>query len=594
MVDAVFIDIGLIIIVATITAFLARRFKQPLIPAYILAGLMIGPGLQFLLSFDYISNLLNLHPSFNVIQNEQLIRTLSEIGIAFLLFMVGLEIDLKKLRDVEKVSILGGSIQVLVMFAIAFVVAHLMFFSNMESVYLGFVVALSSTMVVVKILSDKKELETLHARIILGILLIQDIVAIFALIILNTLGEFSLFQVFTYLLAGIIMFLVAAFLGKVVFPRLFRYAASSNELFFLLSISICFFFSLVFMEIKFSIAIGAFVAGLTLGSLPYNLEIIGRVKSLRDFFAVLFFVSLGMQLPLPHVFEVLQPLLVFALLVVVIKPFVLLLVIGLIGYKRRTSFLTSVSLAQVSEFSLILIAQGMLLMQVGSRLFTITILLAIVTIAISSYFIKYEYKIYTWLAQDLVIFERISTHEEKLEYIPKKEKYEVVLIGHDRTGYSIFHKLMKMKQKFLVIDFNPEIIKKLIRQRIPCIYGDAGNIELLEKLDFKHMKFIISTVPDEATSRLIIKKARRINPDITLFVTAYQVDDALGLYDAGADYVILPHFLGGHHASVLLEEASRDITKLLKRKMHHIKELNNRKAIGHEHPKTHHHYTKHH
>ena len=585
--DTIFLSIGLIIIVATISAFFASRFRQPLIPFYIFAGLLLEPMLKFLLSNDLFSMIFKIPADFTV--SHAFIGSLSEIGIAFLLFMVGIEIDLKKLKDVEKLTVFGGLIQVIILFALGFAAATLMFFTQIESVYIGFIVAFSSTMVVVKVLSDRKELDTLHGRIIIGILLVQDMIAIFALIILNSIDNFSLFTLGQTMLAGGLIILLAIFLSKFVFTHLFRIAARSNELFFLVSLSVCFLFSLFFQSIGFSIAIGAFVAGVSLGNLPYNLEIIGRVKSLRDFFAILFFVSLGLQLPLEYLNGVFLPLVVFTLIVVVLKPIIFLLVIGFFGYKKRTSFLSSISLAQISEFSLILVTQGMLLGHVSERLFAITILLAITTIALSSYFMNWEYKLYTWLADDLSIFERLNTHEDKLEYIPK-EKHEVVLIGYDRTGYSIFHKLIKLKTKFLVIDFNPEIIKKLIRQKIPCIYGDAGNIEILERLNFHPMKYLISTIPDMSTSMLLIKKAKKKNKDIIIFVTAYQVDEALRLYDAGADYVVLPHFLGGHHASVLLEESTKDISKLLKRRLRHIKELHHRKNLGHEHPRGHNRY----
>ena len=588
--DFVFLSIGLMIIIATISAFFASKFKQPLIPFYILAGLLLEPMLKFLLSNNWFSLIFKIPADFTL--SHAFINSLSEIGIAFLLFMVGIEIDLKKLKDVEKLTTFGSLIQVIILFALGFAAATLMFFTRIEAVYVGLIVAFSSTMVVVKVLSDRKELDTLHGRIIIGILIVQDIIAIFALIILNSIDNFSLFSLGQTMFSGILILLLAIFLSKFVFTHLFRIAARSRELFFLASISVCFLFSLFFQSIGFSIAIGAFVAGVSLGNLPYNLEIIGRVKSLRDFFAILFFVSLGLQLPLEYLRGAFLPLVVFTLIVVILKPIIFLLVIGFFGYKKRTSFLSAISLAQISEFSLILVTQGMILGHISQKLFAITILLAIVTIALSSYFMKWEYKLYTWLADDLTIFERLNTHEDKLEYLPKKEKYEVILIGYDRTGYSIFHKLLKLKRNFLVIDFNPEVIKKLIRQKIPSIYGDAGNIEILERLNFHTIKYLISTIPDMSTSLLLTKKAKRINKDLVVFVTAYQVDEALKLYDAGADYVVLPHFLGGHHASVLLEEASKDITKLLRRKVRHIKELHHRKEIGHEHPKAHHNHKK--
>ncbi len=591
MLDGIFADIGTIIIIATFVAFIAKRFRQPLIPAYILAGLVIGPFLDYLAGMPGIASLFHLPQGFSLISDRSIIQTMSEIGIAFLLFMVGLEIDLRKLKDVDKIAGVGGALQVLLIFLVGFAASALMFFSRIESVYIGFILAFSSTMVVVKILSDRKELDTLHGRIIIGLLLVQDMMAVFALMFLGSLGSLAFWSFAASFLGGLALVLLAIYLSRFVFSRLFRYAAASQELFFLLSLTICFMFSLFFSSIGLSIAVGAFVAGVSLGNLEYSLEITGRVRSLRDFFATMFFVSLGMQLPLSDLSQILLPLVVFMLIVLVIKPLVLLLIIGGFGYKKRTSFLTSISLAQVSEFSLIMVTQGMLLGQVSQTLFTATILLAIITISLSSYMLKYEYRLYSWLSRDLSLFERLNTHEENLEYLPKVS-HEVVLVGYDRTGYSIFHKLVKLKRKFMVIDYNPEIIKKLIRQKIPCLYGDAGNIEILEKLDFKNLKYLISTIPDRSTSLLLIKKARQASQSVIIFVMAYQVDDALLLYKAGADYVVLPHFLGGHHASVLLEEASKDVSKLIKRKLQHIKELNSRKMLGHEHPRNHSHFPK--
>jgi len=590
MVDYVFTDIGVIIIMATVAAFFAAKFKQPLIPAYIFAGLLIGPIFELLATSPAFSALLHLPDGFVLISDQSIIRTMSEIGIAFLLFMVGLEIDVKKLKDVERVATFGGFIQVAILFIIGMTVGQLMMFSKIDSIYIGFIVAFSSTMVVIKLLSDRKELDTLHGRIVVGILLVQDMVAIVGLLVLQSMGDNLLLQLSYSFFGGSALILTALVLNKFIFPTLFKYACQSRELFFLVSLSICFIFSLFFQKVGFSIAIGAFIAGVSLGNLPYSYEIIGRIKSLRDFFAILFFVSLGLQLDLSGIGSVILPLFVLILLVLVIKPLAIIAIVGFFGYKKRTSFLSGLSLAQISEFSLILVAHGMVIGHISpdSGLFTATILLAIISIALSTYFLKFEYALYTRLSKDLGIFEKLNTHEQKLEYLPK-EKQEVVLIGYDRTGYSVFHKLIKLKQEFLVVDYNPEIIKSLIRQKIPCIYGDIGNVEILEKLDFSKIKYLISTIPDQGTSMLLVKKAKKANPSVVIFVTTYQVDDALKLYDSGADYVILPHFLGGHHASVLLEEASKDISKLVKRKLRHIKELNERKAIGHEHPKQHHH-----
>ena len=258
----IFFDIGLVIIVATLFAFIARFFKQPLIPAYILTGLIIGPFL-------------------GLITNTEIIATLSEIGIAFLLFIVGLEIDFRKLANVGAISTIGGLIQVLLVFTISFIIALFLGFVQIEAVYLALVIAFSSTMIVLKLLSDKREIDTLHGKIIIGFLLMQDIIAIFVLSILTALNEFSFLTLFYSIIKGVIVFLIAVFAGKYIFPTIFTFSAKSQELLFITAIAVSFLFSIFFNYIGFSIAIGAFVAGITLANLPYNLEIIGKIMPLR-------------------------------------------------------------------------------------------------------------------------------------------------------------------------------------------------------------------------------------------------------------------------------------------------------------------------
>jgi len=303
----IFFDIGFIIIIATAFAFIAKLFRQPLIPAYILTGLVIGPFL-------------------GLITNTDVIITMSEIGIAFLLFIVGLEIDLRKLGDVGVVSTIGGLTQIMLVFTVSFIISIFIGFIQIEAVYLALIIAFSSTMIVVKLLSDKRQLDTLHGRIILGILLMQDIAAIFALSVLTTLSEFSLLALLLSIIKGIVVFLIALFAGKSLFPVIFTFAAKSQELLFIAAISISFLFSILFSYIGFSIAIGAFVAGVTLANLPYNLEIIGRISSLRDFFSVLFFVSLGMELMLSTFESILKPLMIFLAITILIKPLVVMFI----------------------------------------------------------------------------------------------------------------------------------------------------------------------------------------------------------------------------------------------------------------------------
>ncbi|MBN2567394.1 cation:proton antiporter [Candidatus Woesearchaeota archaeon] len=563
--ENIFLDIGMIILVATAISYIARLLKQPLIPAYILTGLVIGPMM-------------------GLIKNQEVIATLSEIGIAFLLFIVGLEIDFRRLKDVGLVSTLGGTIQVLIVFIFGYLISVALGFAPIHSFYLGLILAFSSTMVVVKILSDKRELDTLHGRIVLGILLMQDVIAILALSVLSTLAEFSSMFLLISVGKGFVLALTAAFFGHFIFPQVFKFAAKSQEFFFLVSVAVCFSFAILFHMVGFSIAIGAFVAGITLANLEYSFEIIGKVRSLKDFFAILFFVSLGMQLSVGTMQGLVWPLVILTVFVLVCKPLVIMIVSSLFGYKKRTSFISSVSLAQISEFSLIIVALGMTLGQVSDEIVTISILLAIITITITSYTLKYEKELYDFFAKMLNIFETLSSGMDDLEFLPAKQKRDVVLCGYDRTGYSILRKIKELRKEVVIVDFNPDIIKRLIREKVPCIYGDMSSEEIIERIGLERVKLIISTIPDVQTSHVLIKKARAINRDIIIFVTAYQVDDALDLYDTGADYVILPHFLGGEHVSLILEDVTADLNKLLKTKVDHIRELHTRRDLGHHHP----------
>ena len=348
--DNIFLDIGMIIIIGTLFAYLASLLRQPLIPGYVITGIIIGPVL-------------------GLITNTEVIRNLSEIGIAFLLFIVGLEIDLRKLKDVSLISSIGGLINITTLFSFGFIFASMLGYITLEASYIGLIIAFSSTMVVIKLLSDKREIDTLHGRIIIGFLLVEDFVAIIAISVLATLTEFSLALLIWSFVKGLFIFAVAIAASRFLFPSLFKFAARSQELLFLLSVTICFLFSLLFYMIGFSIIIGAFVAGVSLASLPYNVEIIGRVKSLRDFFSTIFFVSLGMQLMVGSLGEIMFPLVILILFIIIAKPLIIMFISSFFGYEKRTSFLAGSSLAQTSEFSMIIISQGLFLGHISKGIF---------------------------------------------------------------------------------------------------------------------------------------------------------------------------------------------------------------------------------
>lgn len=557
----IFLDIGIIIIMAGVGAYIARILKQPLIPAYIIMGILLGPV-------------------FHVVTDKSIISSLSEIGIAFLLFSVGLELDLKKLKEIGSVATVGGLIHMGILFAISHIIFMVLGYNNITSIYIGLIMMFSSTLVVVKLLSDKSELDTLHGRIIIGILLMQDIVAIIAISMLNSIGTPGFAPILIMFIKGLLVFFVGLALAKIVFSAVFRFAAKSDELLFIFSIMIMFFFTVIYYYIGFSIVIGAFIAGLLLGSLPYNLEIIGEVKGIKEFFAVIFFVSIGLTLIPVNIKNIIIPLIATLVVTIIILPIVTIFVLALFGYKKRTAFFTSMSLAQVSEFSLILVAIGFNKGQISADIFSLTIILAIITLGLTAYLINFNDKLYQLIGRHITWFEKLNKSNKELQnlsYVEEGTKHKVVLVGYDRIGYSILQKLRRMKKNVIVIDLNPDVIKKLIAQRIPCIYGDIGDLEILQRVRLENVELVISTIPNHQDSLLLIQKVREISPEATVIVTSYTAENALELYNKGADYVIVPHFLGGEHISLILEDLTTNLSKMLKIKIKHIKELEERR-----------------
>jgi len=265
-------ELAIILVIATVFAYIARLIKQPLVPAYLIAGVVLGPLV------------------LGIVHDMNLIKIMSEIGIMFLLFIVGLEMNLEKLKKVGFVSAIVGILQVGLTFIFGYAVSFAFGLGMLNSIFLGLVAAFSSTMIVVKLLSDREEIDTLHGRLIVGILLIQDIIVIIAMPFLSSMSGFSIAAAGKMLTGTIALAVIAFLFNKLAMKRIFSFAARSDELLFLLSLSIGFLFAIIAAICGFSIAIGAFIAGLMMANLPYHFNILGRVAPLKDFFSTIFFV----------------------------------------------------------------------------------------------------------------------------------------------------------------------------------------------------------------------------------------------------------------------------------------------------------------
>ncbi len=559
----IFVELGIIVILAGFLAMLFRWARQPQLLAYILVGVLITP-------------------IFGIITNSTVIDAMSTIGIAFLLFIVGLEMDLKKLKQVAFISSVGGPIQIVILFTSAFLLAMILGFLPLQAMYIGLMLAFSSTMIVMKFLSDRRELSTLHGRIVVGILLMEDIFAIFALSVLTSIGDFSISILVFAFMKFIALIAAAYFATKFIFPTLFGFAARAQELLLVASLSICFLFSLSFHYLGFSVAIGAFAAGLALGNLQYHLEIIARVRSLRDFFSLLFFVSLGMGLSLGVIQIYWVELLVFTLFIVVLKPILVLTLCTVFRYTKKPSLYSALYLTQIGEFALIIAAQGKILGHLTADIFSLIVLVSLISITVTSYLIKYNSEIYYLLEKKLSFLDKYNT--EGLEFIPQDHKPTVVLCGHNRIGYSILRKMRSNKKNILVVDYNPEIIASTAERGFHCIYGEVDDQEIIDKMNLKGLKLLISTVPGMKENLLLIKKTRAVNKKAKIIATTQSTEDALILYKAGADYVTLPHFLGGEHIAGIVTGVRKKTINLADEKERHLKELHLRIKHGHDHP----------
>lgn len=561
----IFIEISLILGITVLISGLIRLLKQPLIIGYILSGIIVSP--YFL----------------DLVQSTETIKVFSQIGVALLLFIVGLSLSPKVIKEVGKVSLVTGIGQIVFTSLFGFLISRLLGFSNIVSIYIAIALTFSSTIIIMKLLSDKKDLEKLYGKISIGFLLVQDIFVIILLIVISSfsgnlgLESFSLRSVLFGLLLIIGFILISIF----ILPKLSRFFAKSQEFLFLFSVGWGLGLAALFHYLGFSMEIGALAAGIALSMSPFHYEISSKMRPLRDFFIILFFILLGSQMVFGNINELILPAIIFSLFILIGNPLIVIILMGILGYKKKTGFQAGFTVAQISEFSLILIGLGVSVGHLTNEILSLVTIVGLITISGSTYLILYSNKLYPYFSKILSIFERKNIKKNE----QKSNNFELMLIGYNRIGYDLLKSFKKLKKKFLVIDYNPDTILELSKKNIECRYGDVEEDEFLNELDFSNTKMVVSTIPDFETNLLVVDKIREINKETIVIVISHDIEEANLLYKRGATYVIMPHFLGGNHASKMIDEYQLDLNKFIKEKDNHIKYLKNKKKIGHEHPK---------
>jgi len=548
-----FIQLSLVVLIVLGVSFLMRLFKQPLIIGYILSGIIVGPLV------------------LNLVSNKGEFAIFAEIGVAFLLFLVGLHLNPKVIKDVGKISIITGIGQVLFTSIVGYLICLILGFNSITSIYIAVALTFSSTIIIMKLLSDKEALDKLYGKISVGFLLIQDLIAIIILIVLSSFskGANATETVLLIFLKGILAFIVLFIISKFVLPKLNSFFEKSQEFLFIFSIAWGFGISALFYYIGLSIEVGALIAGILLSMFPYSYETSARLKPLRDFFLIIFFILLGSQMVFVGMGKLILPAIILSLFILIGNPLIVMILMGIFGYSKNTGFLAGLTVAQISEFSLILIALGVKIGHLSNEILSFVTIIGLITIAGSTYMLIYSEKLYNFLKKPLSIFEKKKMHEKKMP----QEDYDYFLLGENRIGLPIMKSLRKNKKKYLVIDFDPEVIKRLTKNKIKCIYGDVSDIEFLEEMKISKAKVIISTIPDKETNLEIIKMIRKNNKKNIIISTAQQIKHSLELYSAGADYVILPQLLGGEHAVDLLENLKENKDSYLREKEKQIRKL---------------------
>lgn len=560
----VFTQISLIILIVLAVSFVMRLLKQPLIIGYIISGVIAGPFV------------------FGILPELDSVRVFADFGIAFLLFIVGLHLSPKVIREVGKISLITGIGQIIFTVLVGYFIASLFGFSPLTSLYIAAALTFSSTIIIMKLLSDKGDLKSLYGKISVGFLLVQDLVAILILIIVSSSasGGNIVTEVGLTLFKGLILVAVLFPISILVLPKFQDFFGKSQEFLFVFALAWGLGIASLFFFAGLSIEVGALIAGVLLSVSPYNYEISSKLKSLRDFFIISFFILLGAQMAIGNIGQYIVPAVVLSLFVLIGNPLIVMMLMGVEGYTKKTGFLAGLTVAQISEFSLILIALGVKVGHLSNEILSFVTLIGLITIAGSTYMIIYSNKIYAKISKHLSVFEKKGIKEKR----SVKRDLDAVLFGYNRIGFGILNSLKRIKRKYLVVDFNPEVIADLKKLGVPALYGDIDDEALLKELPLEDIEIAVSTIPEFETNALLVQTLKSANKKTIVIMRSHNINDALELYRLGADYVLTPHFLGGEYLSNMLIEEKTDKNAYRKEREKHIKMLTERLKKGHRHP----------
>ncbi len=533
--DSIFNQLAIVLSLCTLLGLIVVKLRLPLVVGYLMAGVILSafmPG--------------NLH-------EMPVFKFLPELGIALILFLIGMELDLREIKSLGIPIIVGSLGQIFISTLAGFAIAGFLGFTQAESLYMGLGLAFSSTIVIIKLLIEKRELSSLYGKLALGMVLLEDLVAILVLMGISVgssvfaTGLQNSMPIVTLILKAIGLFLLAFFLSRFVLERVFDAVAKSVELLFLTAITWCFLFTTLAVWSGFSVVIGAFLAGVAIASSPYKIQIEGKVKPLRDFFLTLFFVYLGTEAHIADFITYWPAILTFTLCALIAKPIVVMLILGAFGFRKHTFFHTAVSLSQISEFSLVVLLVGLNANMVSPAALSVMAAVAVFSMIISSLAITYSNRLFRIFNPFIGFFQHGKfTHE--MESRTEDEAFDhIIVIGAHRVGGPIVSYLAKTKIPFLVLDFNPKVVQELRERGVNVVYGDIDDPEVLESIHLDRARLIISTAQDHSDNEFLLEEVKRRRIQAKVIVRATDPDQEKELRKMGADYVILPEKVSGDY-----------------------------------------------
>ncbi|MDA8549762.1 cation:proton antiporter [Aquiluna sp.] len=504
MVEGSFVSVALILALAVAAGAIAKLLRQPVVVSFIIVGILAGPT------------------AFNLVEGAEEIRLFAKFGIAILLFLVGLKLDFHMIRSTGKVALVAGLSQVAFTAAVGFGIAMLFGFEATTAFYIAVALTFSSTIIIIKLIGDKRELDTLYGRIAVGILIVQDILVVAAMVVIVTIGnpgEGSVVTDLVVTLASSAVFLgVIAFASKFVLEKVLDWISKSPELTLLFGVAWAIVLAAISILIGLSMEIGAFVAGVSLASTAYRESLGARMVSLRDVMLLFFFIELGASLTFADALGQLWPAIVLSVFVLVGKPLIVFAIMGWMGYRSITSFRTGVALAQISEFSLILIALGYSLGQVDSAVLSLVTLVAVFTITVSSYLILYTDKLFPLMQGFMHLFERgkASAVDEESQSL----SFDAIVIGSGRFGTEVISGLISSGSSVLAVDLDPDALARARELGAETLFGDVGDPDFAKMLPIHQTGTLICTAPDRSTNTLLLESLKSLDYGGDLYLTA--------------------------------------------------------------------------